>query len=159
EDSDATRLSIVAPEAAREDADFLFRPFQATDQAETSCACTAGAAAKGVACDPSSNGRGIGAVAAVTATGALACAACCVLRFALPAVMLTAAGGVIVWLAGVAGWVAWVALLAVAGGWAWVWMQSARSKLRPAKSTLYTMGIATAFLALAFGWPMVEQRV
>lgn len=42
-------------------------------------------------------GRVVVAVAAATATGALAYAVCCVLPFALPAVALASAGSIIAW--------------------------------------------------------------
>jgi hypothetical protein len=159
EDADATRLTIVAPEAARDDADLLFEPFQSTSRIETSCACSATPAAKGAMSARCANTRGVGAIAAVTAAGALACAACCVLPFALPAVMLTSVGGLIAELAGASAWVGKLALIAVAGGWIWVGWQSARAKIMPARSTLYAMGLATLLLALAFGWPLYGARL
>lgn len=159
EDADATRLAIVAPEAAREDADLLFEPFQSTNQTEASCACTAASPGKDATSNRSASGRRAGAVAAAAATGALACAACCVLPLAMPAVMLTSAGSLILFLAGASAWAAKLALIAVFGGWIWVWSQSARTKIRPAKSTLYAMSIATLVLALALGWPLYEAAV
>jgi len=159
EDADATRLAVVAPEAAREDADLLFEPFLSLGAAKTTCACTATAPTKGAITNRSPSGRGIGAVAAATATGALACAACCVLPLAMPAVMLTAAGGMIAWLAGAAVWVAGLALIAVTAGWIWLCWQSARTKITPAKSTLDAMSVATVVLALAFGWPLYEAAL
>jgi hypothetical protein len=108
--------------------------------------------------DRPADGRAVG-IAATASCGALVGAACCVLPLAVPAVMLTTASGLIVWLAGASGWIAWLALLAVAGSWIWVWRQSARTKVRPAKSTLWAMGTATAALVLAFSWPLLEPTV
>jgi hypothetical protein len=103
--------------------------------------------------------RIVTATAAAAATGALACAACCVLPFALPAVAMAAAGGVIAWLVEAQGWMMNIALIAVAGGWIWVGWQSLRHKARPATSTLGAMGAASLLLALAAVWPMVEPIV
>jgi hypothetical protein len=104
-------------------------------------------------------GRVVVAAAAVTATGALACAVCCVLPFALPAVALASAGGIIAWFAQAQSWLTDLALVAVAAAWLWVGWQSLRSKTRPAKSTLFAMGGATIFLVLAISWPILEPSV
>jgi len=156
EDADATRLTIVAPEAAREGADVLFAPFQSTLVPRSACACAAPPETEAALRDRSASGSRVGANAAVTACGALACAACCVAPFALPAVMLASAGSLLAWLAGAAGWTANLALVAVAGGWVWIGWQSARTRAMPAISTLYAMAVATVALALAFGWPLYE---
>jgi hypothetical protein len=104
-------------------------------------------------------GRIVAATAAATATGASACGVCCVLPFALPAVAMAGAGGVIAWLVGAQGWMMDLALIAVAGGWIWVGWQSLRHKARPATSTLGAMAGATLLLALAAVWPMIEPIV
>jgi hypothetical protein len=105
------------------------------------------------------SGRIVTATAAATATGALACAVCCVLPFALPAVAMAAAGGVIAWLVWAQGWMMDLALIAVASGWIWIGWQSLRHRARPATSTLGAMGGATLLLALATVWPMIEPIV
>ena len=102
------------------------------------------------------SGKIVAATAAATATGALACAACCVLPFAFPAVAIAGTGSIIAWLVGAQGWTMGIALIAVAGGWIWVGSQSLRHKARPAMSTLGAMGAASVLLALAAVWPMVE---
>jgi hypothetical protein len=158
EDVDATRLTIAVPEAAREAADLLLAPFQSTGQA-TSCTCTADSQTRAACSKPRSGERRVGTVATVTATGALACAACCVLPFALPSVMLTGVGGLIAWIARSAGWIANLALIAVAGGWVWLVWPSVRARIRPAKSTLCAMGIATVASALALSWPLYETSL
>ena len=103
--------------------------------------------------------RVVVATAAATATGALACAVCCVLPFALPAVALASAGGIIAWFAQAQSWMMDLALAAVAGGWLWVGWQSLRFKVKPAKSTLFAMSSASLLLALAFAWPLLEPSV
>jgi hypothetical protein len=40
EDADAVRLSITAPEEAREAAELLFEPFQSTNSRGAACGCT-----------------------------------------------------------------------------------------------------------------------
>jgi hypothetical protein len=81
--------------------------------------------------------------AVVSATGAVACGVCCVLPLALPAVVLAGAGSILAWFAG-------------AFAWGWVWWESARSRARPATSTLYLMALATVLLAVALLWPLIE---
>jgi hypothetical protein len=100
-----------------------------------------------------------GLVAVTSATGAVVCAVCCVLPLALPAVVLASTGSVLAWLAGAHGWVTAMALIATAVTWIWIWRQSTRARARPARSTLYMMGIATAFLALALIWPLLEPHI
>lgn len=89
------------------------------------------------------------ALAMTAATGAAVCAACCVLPFALPAAALAGLGSVLALLAGALAWVTALAVVAVAGAWTWVGWQSLRSRARPASSTLYVLGSATALTAVA----------
>lgn len=96
------------------------------------------------------------AVAAATATGALACAAGCILPFALPAIALASAGGVIAWLVQAQGWMMNLAVVAVAAGWIWVGWLSLRHKSRPTPSTFGAMTVATLMLALAAVWSVIE---
>jgi cytochrome bd-type quinol oxidase subunit 2 len=97
--------------------------------------------------------------AVVSATGAVACGVCCVLPLALPAVALAGAGGILAWLAGAFVWMTAVAVVAVLGAWGWVWWESARSRARPAASTLYLMTFATTLLAVALLWPLIEPHL
>jgi hypothetical protein len=99
------------------------------------------------------------AFAMIAATGAAACAACCVLPFALPAVALAGLGSVIAFLAGALVWVTPLAVVIVAGAWARVGWQSFRSRARPARSTLYMMGGATALTAVAVIWRQIEPTL
>lgn len=173
EDADGIRLVIIAPDDAREAAAVLFEEFTMRTSSRSACACNAAGArpepdgmgpprrmADG-AIDRSAgqSGRGVGVAAIAVATGALACGALCLLPVVLPAVALTAAGSLLAWFAGVHAWLTSAALVAVAAGWVWVWRQSTRTKCKPARSTLLTMAIATAILALAFAWPSVEPHV
>lgn len=103
--------------------------------------------------------RAAGAFAMTAATGAATCAACCVLPFVLPAVALAGFGSVIALLAGALVWVTALAVVAVAGAWAWVGWQSLRSRARPARSMLYMMGGATVLTAVAVMWPRIEPTL
>ena len=93
--------------------------------------------------------------AMTAATGAVACAACCVLPFALPAAALAGIESVLALFAGALAWVTALAVVAVAGAWTWVGWQSLRSWAWPAPSTLYVMGSATALTAVAMMWPRI----
>jgi hypothetical protein len=97
--------------------------------------------------------------ALTVAAGAVACGVCCVLPFALPAVALASAGGIIAWLGSVQFWATVLAATIVAAAWIWIVVQSVSTKAKPARSTLYMMGIATAVLALALLWARIEPLI
>jgi hypothetical protein len=136
------QLTIRAPEAARAAADLLFHWFVTPSMTTPA---------------PQKKAARLAAVA--SATGAVVCSVYCVLPFALPAVLLASTGSALAWLAGAHRWVATLALLATASAWIWIWRQSSRTGARPARSTLYMMGLATAFLALALVWPLLEPYI
>ncbi|HMS71842.1 MAG TPA: hypothetical protein PKB03_02300 [Baekduia sp.] len=97
--------------------------------------------------------------ATTTAIGAIACGVCCVLPFALPAVVLAGTGGIIAWF-GQAFWGALYsagALVTIA--WAWVAVSSIRSRRRPAPSTMRAMLVATVALGVALIWPTLEPHI
>jgi len=106
-----------------------------------------------------SKGRSVGALAVIAATGAVACGACCVLPFALPAAALAMTGGGLAWFGGLHAWVTLIAAGAVGVGWLWVGIQARAARRRPAKSTLVVMAAATMLLAVALAWPKVEPVV
>lgn len=97
--------------------------------------------------------------AGLAATGALACAACCILPFALPAAALALVGGALAWLASIYEWAIIAAVVLVGVAWIWVAFQSVRARRRPAAATVLVMFGATAMLALAYSWPLVEPIV
>lgn len=103
--------------------------------------------------------KAAGALAVTAATGAVACAACCVLPLALPAVALAGFGSVLSVLAGALAWVTTLGVVTVAGAWAWVGLQSLRSRSRPAPWTLYMMGGAIALTMVAVVWPRIEPAL
>jgi hypothetical protein len=103
--------------------------------------------------------RTVCGAALTIAAGAVACGVCCVLPFALPAVALASAGGIIAWLGGVQLWATVLAATMVAAAWVWIVVQVVRTKAKPAQSTLYVMGIATAVSLLALLWSRVEPFI
>jgi len=156
----AVTLAITAPEAARDAAEHLFGPFR--EKAPLASAATWGCAAQAPSTPAATTqlgNRTAGAVAATASTAALACGVCCVLPFALPAVMLGSVGGVLAWFIEAHRWMTPVAVLAVLAGWAWVGYQSHRSGRRPAKATLVIMALATIVMALALLWPSFERTI
>ena len=97
--------------------------------------------------------------ATTTALGAIACGVCCVLPFALPAIVLAGTGGVIAWL-GQAFWGAlYLAGALVTSAWAWVAVGSLRTRRRPAPSTMRAMLVATIALGVALVWPVLEPHI
>lgn len=142
ESPEEIRLVITAPEAARQTVDVLFEQFVAG--APAAAATQPGATAAAV-------------TAATLATGAVACGACCVLPFALPAAMLAGTGGVLAWFVSMRPWMTGLAVLAVVGAWAWIGWQTRQTRRRPAASTVLVMIAATALLAAAVLWPLIER--
>ena|SRR5438477_7490909 len=98
----------------------------------------------------------LGPAVAIVSTTALACGVCCVLPFALPAAILAVGGGVLAWFASAYRLMTYLSVAAVAGGWIWVAIQSARTRKMPARTTLTTMIGATVILLLALLWPKAE---
>lgn len=93
------------------------------------------------------------------AAGAVACGVCCVLPFALPAVALASAGGVVAWLGRLQVWSLLLAVAVVAVAWILIIVQSVSTKTKPSRSTLYMMGIATTVLIVALLWSRIEPFV
>jgi hypothetical protein len=176
--SDAIRVTISAPERAREVADFLFEQFVPTSMQETKAACCATSRTCGLDSLPdrdpmnraiSTDGRtGLpdvrhertARVAAVTtAAGAVACGVCCVLPFALPTAIVASTGSLFAWIAGAHFWATALAALIVGGAWISIAVQSRRRGAKPSPKTIYAMMLATAGLALAYGWPRIEAHI
>ena len=121
--------------------------------------CDLGAAARcGCPAAPAPPPSGAVDKAAVAASGTAltACVACCTLPFALPAVALASIGPLLLWLEESQAWMTPLALAVVLGAWLWTAGRSLRSGLRPARSTLAMLGLATALLLLALAWPWIE---
>ncbi|MDE2166323.1 MAG: hypothetical protein KGJ66_08290 [Alphaproteobacteria bacterium] len=94
--------------------------------------------------------------AGVAAAGTFACAACCILPFALPAAVLAVAGGALAWLASIYEGAIVAAIALVAAAWIWVIRQSLRARKRPAMPTVMVMLAASVMLTLAYHWPSIE---
>jgi hypothetical protein len=97
--------------------------------------------------------------AATVAIGAVACGVCCVLPFALPAVVLATSGGVLAVFAKAFWGALYLATAMVAAAWLRVIADTRRTRKRPARATLRMMGVATAALAAAAIWPTIEPLV
>lgn len=99
------------------------------------------------------------AAAATVAVGAVACGVCCVLPFALPAVMLATSGGVLALFAQAFWGALYLATVLVGGAWLWVFADTRRTGRRPNRSTLAMMAGATVALGAAAAWPALEPHV
>jgi hypothetical protein len=150
------RLTVTAPEAAREAADTLFEQLAVNSPAPScGCATTVSAAKPPPEEPPGSKAAGITAM--TLSTGAVACGVCCVLPFALPATVLASTGALLAWFVKLHLWVTVVALLSVVGAWSWIAWQSRRTRRKPGASTLLIMSMATVLLTAAVLWPLLEK--
>jgi hypothetical protein len=103
--------------------------------------------------------RAASAAAATVAVGAVACGVCCVLPFALPAVVLASSGGVLAVFAQAFWSALYLATIMVGGAWLWVFADTRRTGKRPARSTLTMMAVATTALGAAAVWPTIEPHL
>jgi hypothetical protein len=155
ETPDEILVTITAPETAREAADMLFEQFVAGAPLRSACGCAD--TSRAVVSERQPGTKAAGLTAVTIATGAVACAACCVLPFALPAAVLATAGATIAWFDHIHVWIAGAAVLAVLGAWGWIGLQTVRTRRKTAKSTFYVMAAATVLMAAAVFWPLIEQ--
>jgi hypothetical protein len=153
------RLTVTAPEAAREAVEALFEPFIANAPASPSCGCATSSSVVTPTSKEPPGSKAAGVTAVTLSTGALACGVCCVLPFALPATVLASTGAVLAWFVKIQVWAKILAVLSVVGAWSWIAWQSRRTRRRPAVSTLVMMGIATAILTVSMLWPLVEKPI
>jgi hypothetical protein len=109
----------------------------------------------GCGCAGPGGGKVAGA-ASITALAAVACTACCILPFTLPASLLAFAGGSIAVLDHAHRWATWLAVLMVGCAWLWIGWQVRRTKRTVARSTLAAMVFATLLTATAASWPLIE---
>ena len=153
------RLTITAPETAREAADSLFDQFLAKASAKSSCGCASTASAVTITPKAPPGTKAAGVTAVTLATGAVACGVCCVLPFALPAALLASTGTVLALFVKMHLWVTILAILSVVGAWGWISWQSRRTRRKPATSTLFMMVAATVLLTVAVLWPLIEKPI
>ncbi len=97
--------------------------------------------------------------ALATSGGALACAACCVLPVAFPAIALAGGGAVLVWIDAATKVMFLAAVLAVVGAWAWIAYRARATRKRTAGATLVMMNIATAVLLAGLAFPLYEPLI
>lgn len=95
--------------------------------------------------------------AAVTAGGAvLACAACCVLPLALPAIGLAGAGAFLAALGSIYRLLTVLGAGLVVLAWLWVMRSSHKSGKRSSPSTIRWLIVATVLALIAALWPWIE---
>jgi hypothetical protein len=151
------RLTVTAPETAREAADNLFEQFVANAPAPSSCSRAASASVVKTPPKEPPGAKAAGVTAMTLSTGAVACGVCCVLPFALPATILASTGSLLALLVKMHLWVTILAILSVVGAWGWIAWQTRRTRRKPALSTLFMMGASTMLLAVAVLWPLLEK--
>jgi hypothetical protein len=159
ETANEIRLTITAPETAREAADALFEQFVANAPAPSSCACATSASVVKIPAKEPPGSKAAGVTALTLSTGAVACGVCCVLPFALPAAVLASTGSLLAMFVKMHVWVTILAILSVAGAWGWIAWQTRRTRRKPAISTLLMMGVATMLLTAAVLWPLLEKPI
>jgi len=157
--AEAIRVSITAPESSREAADTLFEQFLTGAPVPSACGCAAQSNTTPLIAEKQLGEKAAGLTAVTLATGAVACGACCVLPFALPAVAVAGTGSILAFVASAHAWVTGLALLAVVGAWSWIVWQSVRARRFPTASTLYMMAVATVLLSVAVLWPLIEHQL
>src|SRR5262245_53084498 len=97
---------------------------------------------------PKRTGGKVAATASVTALAAVACTACCVLPFTLPAALLALAGSSIAVLDHAHGWMTRLAVATVIGAWLWLgWRR--RKTGRPLARTTVALMITASLLTAA----------
>lgn len=151
------RLTVTAPETAREAADALFEQFTANAPAPSSCACATSASAARTPAKEPPGSKAAGVTAMTLSAGAVACGVCCVLPFALPATVLASTGSLLAMFVKMHVWVTILAILSLVGAWGWIAWQTRRTRRKPALSTLFMMGAATMLLTVAVLWPLLEK--
>jgi uncharacterized membrane protein YozB (DUF420 family) len=118
----------------------------------------------GCGCAPPKKIENIGTKAAagtasVTALAAVACTACCVLPFTLPAALLAIAGGSIAVLDHAHLWVTRLAIAAVVAAWAWIFRQRRKTGRPITRATMALMIAASLLTIVATSWPLIEPTV
>jgi hypothetical protein len=113
------------------------------------CACAA----------PKKTGNKVAATASITALAAVACTACCLLPFTLPATLLALAGGSIAVLDHAHGWVTRLAIAAFIAAWLWIAWQRRKTAQPIARRTMALMVAASLLTAAAASWPLLDPLV
>jgi hypothetical protein len=119
-----------------------------------SCACAG--AAKPAAQEPP-GAKAAGAAAMTLSTGALACGACCVLPFTLPATILASIGPLLSAFIHMRWWLMALSVIAIIGAWGWLAWQMRRTGRKPSMSTLAMMTASTLLVTVSLLWPLIEK--
>jgi len=97
--------------------------------------------------------------ALATSGGALACAACCVLPVAFPAIALAFGGALLGWIDVATKAMFVAALMSVLGAWGWVAYRAPSTGKRTPRATIIMMGLATALLFAGLAFPLYEPLI
>ena len=97
--------------------------------------------------------------ALATSGGALACAACCLLPIAFPAIALAFGGALLAWIDVATEAMFIAALLSVLGSWVWIAYRARSSGKRTPRTTLVMMSAATAVLLAGLALPLYEPLI
>ncbi|WP_407154279.1 hypothetical protein [Bradyrhizobium sp. STM 3557] len=117
------------------------------------CACTS--FARPATKEPT--GAKAAAAAMTLSTGALACGACCVLPFTLPATILASIGPLLSAFIHMRWWLTALSVIAIIGAWGWLAWQMRRTRRRPSISTLAMMTASTLLVTISVLWPLIEK--
>lgn len=108
-----------------------------------------------VSADLDQKAVGAGAVGSST-LAVVACAACCALPLAIPALALGTSGAILAWLAGAHEWIRGVAGVAMLSGWGWaIHVRRQGGPLR--RATWIMLGVSTVLTVIAFLWTAIEH--
>jgi hypothetical protein len=105
------------------------------------------------------SGNVVAATASASALAAVACTACCVLPFTLPATLLAFAGGTIALLDHAHVWMRYLAIAAVIGAWLWIAWQRRRSGAPIARPIIAWMIAASLLTTATAAWPLFQPTV
>jgi len=111
---------------------------------------------KPVATEPAGT-KAVSATAMTLSTGGLACVACCVLPFTLPATILASTGALLSAFIHMRWWLLAPSVIAVIGAWSWIAWQMRRTGGKPSTSTLAMMTVSTLFMTVSLLWPLIEK--
>ena len=113
----------------------------------------------GCAAKTDAGGGKAASTAVASAIVAVACTACCVLPFTLPAVVLASAGSLIAMLDHAHGMLTRLSVAVVICAWGWILWRSRTTGLKIRRSVLAAMCAATILTATAALWPVMEPAV
>jgi hypothetical protein len=119
-----------------------------------SCACAS--SAKSAAKEPA-GAKAAGAAAMTLSTSGLACVACCVLPFTLPATILASTGALLSAFIHMRWWLLALSVIAVITAWGWLGWQIRQTGRKPSTGTLTMMTVSTLLMTISLLWPLIEK--